>query len=1032
MLPFLPYADNDEARYSAAERFVGWIEERAIREARGDDVQISEVDPTGRFWLGRLGPKDEVTRPDERGDRLEPCAIGLRLRPQLGQTTFLVRVRCAIWLRERATKGDHRWRWTKPPPICINVQATILDSRDEIILGRDEITSALAAAGGHGLSAELRIRATGRTAKSRAIEITFVNSTESSDELDAVGGGRLFECSLEIANLEREPFELDTLPDSFRYDRNVEAFGVNCGIAISGDKIRTSDAPARSRVRPIYWAAKGECPDFTFNKLSREPLASCEALASEFEIWAAASWSAEALSVRSDAESWSEGMRDEAKSASEDFEIEFNRVKGGLEILKHNSQLRTAFMLMNRAMELSAKGRYDSWRPFQLAFLLANMNCLLLSREEADIVDIVWFATGGGKTETYLGLLITAALLDRMRGKLSGITAWSRFPLRLLSLQQTQRFANALAAAEIVRKESNIAGDPFSLGFLVGGAATPNRIKKESTRDGEWDADKVDDTQNPFRLLDICPFCRERTVSTQFDRRSWRLLHICSATQCVSRGEPLPIVVIDDEIWRFLPTIVVGTLDKAANIARQPGMRGLVGSPWGLCTRPGHGYTYAKRSDRKNGCLVPDCKGGTPGPLPISSELYAPTFRLQDELHLLRDSLGAVDAHYEAALDGIQEELTGAKPKILASSATLTGYKKQIAVLYRRTARVFPQPPPREGQGFWTADSCQLMRRYIALAPRRLTVEFVVDRLIVTLQHSIRRLINEPQAICSELAIDEAFADFLVNIYGTNVVYGNTLQDLDAVIRSSETQYAGLDPPPNVETLTGRTGFDNVRATLDRLEHPEERFEDRLHLIAASSMMSHGVDIDRLNIMIMLALPLGVSEFIQATARVGRRWPALVIVVPKMTRERDASVYRSFPEFVSHGDRFVEAIPITRKSRRVLERTLAGLELARMYLIHEPDAPTALTTPRNLNAFIRNNPDLLQEDRDAIANSLGLTELDEFLHDQLDIWFEGFNRNLREPTADIRFLSDLSPTGQPMLSLRDVDEQSPVSGDSSQ
>lgn len=188
----------------------------------------------------------------------------------------------------------------------------------------------------------------------------------------------------------------------------------------------------------------------------------------------------------------------------------------------------------------------------------------------------------------------------------------------------------------------------------------------------------------------------------------------------------------------------------------------------------------------------------------------------------------------------------------------------------------------------------------------------------------MRQLITAPSAICSELGIDVSYAPFLVDLYGTNVVYGNTLQDIDAVVRSSETQYAELTPPPNVATLTGRVDLEEVRETLDRLESPEPEFEKRLHLIAASSMMSHGVDIDRLNVMIMLAFPLGVAEFIQATARVGRRWPALVLVVPKMTRERDTSVYRAFPEFVTHGDRFVEPIPITRKSRRVLERTISG------------------------------------------------------------------------------------------------------------
>jgi hypothetical protein len=230
--------------------------------------------------------------------------------------------------------------------------------------------------------------------------------------------------------------------------------------------------------------------------------------------------------------------------------------------------------------------------------------------------------------------------------------------------------------------------------------------------------------------------------------------------------------------------------------------------------------------------------------------------------------------------------------------------------------------------------------------------------------------------------------------------------------------------------LTGRVEFEEVKRTLDRLETAEQRYEDRLHLIAASSMMSHGVDIDRLNVMIMLAFPLGVAEFIQATARVGRKWPALVLVVPKMTRERDASVYRAFPEFVSHGDRFVEPIPITRKSRRVLERTISGLEMARINLIHEPASNGRITMIRELNRYTQANPDMLAADERSIATDLGIDENDEFMRAQLHVWFDGFARNLREPPADARFPSDASPTGAPMTSLRDVEEQAPLKGNS--
>lgn len=1027
MTDFIPYSDAEASKYEAATRFVEWLEERAIVDARGDELTFSAVNPTGRFWLGRLGPKDVVTRQDQRGDRLEPCAIGLRMATPRIPIKFSAKVQFYLWLRERATGGEHTWQWRKSDALICEVQVLLDGWTGERTFGSDLISASLKAIGAETLAAEVRVSVTLKTSDVQVVEVTFVNV---GPEVEALADGRLFECSLTISGITRIPFELEALPDSFRFNRRVEAFGINCGAEVEGGNLRTSDAPAKSRYRPRYWSASSPCPDLKFETLAQSPVEPCEALLHAFGEWAKASWSEEALKKRAEDEHWSPAMIEEAELARRDFTSEQFRVASGVRYLKEDSALRTAFSAMNEAMKISAKGKYDSWRPFQIAFLLANLRSIVEPEKETDIVDIVWFATGGGKTETYLGLLITAAILDRMRGKLSGITAWSRFPLRMLSLQQTQRFANALAAAEIVRKGHELPGDPFSLGFLVGGSATPNRIKKESKRAIE-DADKISELVNPFRLLEVCPFCRNKGVTTKFDRRTWRLVHLCAVAGCASEGNPLPIFVIDDEIWRFLPTIVVGTLDKAANIARQTGMRGLVGFPWGMCSKPGHGYTYATRKEFPTGCLVPDCKG-VAVKLPMEGRHYAPTFRLQDELHLLRDSLGAVDAHYEAALDGIQRQLTGSVPKILASSATLSGYKKQVDVLYNRSARVFPQPPPNDGAGFWTSDSSALMRRYIALAPRRLTVEFVVDRLIVTLQSSIRELLTSPDEICEKLRISPEFVPFLVDIYGTNVVYGNTLKDIDAVIRSADTQYSDLSPPANVDSLTGRTGFDNIRAILDRLEHREPSFRDRIHIIAASSMMSHGVDIDRLNVMVMLALPLGVAEFIQATARVGRRWPAFVVVVPKMTRERDASVYRSFPEFISHGDRFVEPIPITRKSRQVLQRTIAGLEMARVQLIHEPEAHSSLALVRAFNSFVKTNSKVLDDDLCSIARDLGFSDNDELLNEELKQWFERFSRNLQEPPADTQFLSQISPTGDPMTSLRDVEEQAPIYGDSSQ
>ena len=391
----------------------------------------------------------------------------------------------------------------------------------------------------------------------------------------------------------------------------------------------------------------------------------------------------------------------------------------------------------------------------------------------------------------------------------------------------------------------------------------------------------------------------------------------------------------------------------------------------------------------------------------------------------MKDSLGAVDAHYESLFDGLQSELTGQRPKILASSATLTGYARQTEVLYSRAARVFPQQPPKIGEGFWTVDSDSMLRQFVALAPRGVTIEHAVDRMLSVLQSEIRRFISDPGAICAEADLAPENARELLSLYGTNVVYGNTLRDLDAVMRSAETQLtvSGV----NVDSLTGKTQFEEVRRTTARLETPEDAFEDRLHVISASSMMSHGVDIDRLNVMLMLGIPLTTAEFIQATARVGRKWPGLVMVLLKIGRERDASVFRSFPQFVEQGDRFIEAIPITRRSRRVLEKTIAGLELARILAIHEPRAQKSLAMISALRAFIRDNADTLGTDCASLLGYLGFTsETDVKLSGDIELWFERFERNLKDPLPNQRFANEASPTGKPMLSLRDVEEQVPV------
>lgn len=931
-----------------------------------------------------------------------------------------VTVRARGWVQDpkNGPVPDKRWWRTD----LVEEHVSVLIGAKGGAFGAKQLADAFTVVGAPGLMAEVRIDVEDWHQKTELV-VQLVNT--SPEKAKGLTDSHLYETQIEISGLTTVPFQLEALPDSFRYDRAVPAYGVNVGVDVPKPGVfRSSDTVSVQTFRPDYWNSAYEQPDLSFATLAVNPLPQLAALLVALAAYDDAHWSAAALDARQAAEGWTAMMRAEADRSAADVFAELDRLRTGLELMRTRPEILRAFQLMNEAIGLSARGQYSGWRPFQVGFLLSTVRFLAEPEDEVGYVDTVWFATGGGKTETYLGLLLTAAFFDRLTGKSLGVTAWSRFPLRLLSLQQTQRFADALASAEVVRLEHGVQGSPFSLGFLVGQAGTPNKIVPRVEHDDDIAPDSSG-MPDKYQVLLRCPFCRDENLQMHFDRQRWKLEHRCTNPTCRMHGRALPVYVVDQEVFRFLPTVVVGTLDKAASIGLQQAMRGLVGPPQKVCPVPWHGFTYAERSKTPNGCLVPNCQGGPVlKPLPMDAQRFAPSLRLQDELHLLRDSLGAVDSHYESLLDHLQHELSGRQAKIVASSATLTGYDRQIEVLYRRKGRVFPQPGPRAGESFWTVPTTQPLRRFVAVAPRGVTLEHVSDRTLDTLQRCIRDLLDDSAAVCAEAGVEPQHADMVISQYGTNVVYGTTLYDVEAAGRSlgSNNTVAGI----NVEQLTGQTDFDEVRGILERLEHPEDDFADRVHVIAASSMLSHGVDIERLNTMVMLGLPLTTAEFIQTTARVGRRHPGLVYVLHKIGRERDAQTFRHFGPYVRQGDRFVDAIPITRRSRRVLDLTIPGVVAARTLMIREPASRQRLSTPPKLRDYIRNIGLTSAAEAATVAEVLGLDGAEDTLHrQQIAEWLQAWFADLEDPTTKARFITELGPN-PPMRSLRDVEATAPI------
>ncbi len=1019
-------------RTADAEAFVSWMLEGVVADARGDRVQELAVAPAGRLWLGRLAPEIVVqqSRLGERSERLEPCEIGLRLR--LSEFDGRI-VRCTgrfvVW-HEIDSNGDaDSPKWRKRGPIEVTADLPTPRTTGTIeSAGRSGFAAALGAVGAEGMICEFHSEVEiGKDGPE--LVVTLVNlSPEDLPRWDT----NVYEARLFVNAGETLPFTLDNLPDSFRYDRRVSAYGVNGSVRqINDTTFCTADVAVHDQARLTYWDDDlGPPPDITFASLAADPIPALRHLVDACETWGDHHWATAVLADRADEEDWDDGMRAEADTEAGKFHEELARLRQGLSLLEDNESLRRSFRLANEAFARSPLVSHARWRPFQLGFLLANVASLLDDTPNGDrgIVDTLWFATGGGKTETYLLYVLTAAFFDRLRGKREGITSWGRFPLRMLSLQQTQRFADVLATAELIRSDKRIHGHEFSLGFLVGSAGTPNRIRRGSDhRPGDPDPS---DPHMPdrYKVLLYCPFCGNDDLQMRFDQERWALDHVCGDQECPRKGVQLPFRIVDEEIYRSLPTVVLGTLDKAASISMQAAMRGLYGAPSGRCSVRKHGFTYAPRHASPGGCLFPGCRADS-DPLAQDARLYAPTIRMQDELHLLRDSLGAVDSHYEALLDALQSHY-GSAPKIIASSATLAGHDEQVAALYQREGRTFPRPGPRAGRSFWSRDTEALARRFAGLAPRGVTLEYATDQLTESLQRVIRRAVDDPAAVAADSGIDVAALPELVLDYGVDVVYGSNLKDVEAVARSFDSQIQ-LDQPVNAATLTGRTPLDEVRTTLARLVDPEQDFYERVHLVAASSMLSHGVDVNRLNVLVMLGLPLATAEFIQTTSRVGRSHPGLVIVLHKIGRERDAAVYRTFPSFVAHADRLIDPVPITAKSRRVLELTFAGLVQGRLYGIHEPAALAAelsqLTTPATVKRAFAKLPVHESRELEALIDMLGFDgPLEANLRNDITVYLREFYRALNDPASTATWVSDLFSTSAPMRSLRDVEKQAPV------
>lgn len=573
-----------------------------------------------------------------------------------------------------------------------------------------------------------------------------------------------------------------------------------------------------------------------------------------------------------------------------------DRMEEAVTLIRDDADVRSAFQLSQMAMNLQfgwlRGGAGLVWRPFQLGFQLLVLASLAnRSHRDRAVMDLLWFPTGGGKTEAYLALTAFVILLRRLRATKTdeglGVAVFMRYTLRLLTIQQFQRAAAMILACELLRRQSqatkssipDLGMSPIGIGLWVGGGATPNTLKEA--------IDQTYDSSSTYVQITKCPACGEKL--------EWKVTRSESSVKCVSgpsecelaaTGESLPIWTIDEEVYWHSPALLIGTVDKFAQIVRKMDTRSLFGS--------------------NSNCSPPD-------------------LIVQDELHLISGPLGSIAGLYEVAIDELCRR-DAVRPKIVGSTATIRRAPDQIQALFDRETYQFPAPGLDAGNsGFAVIDQTSPGRLYVGVTTAGRSATYMLQALTASLLQA---------------ATDPAASPEERNFYWTQVIYFNSLRELGHALvlmqddvpvsirqisaRRGESSRS-VDAPAE---LTSRVPSYGIRDMLDRLATDADNSE-AVDLLLASNMISVGMDISRLGLMVVNAQPKTLSEYIQATSRVGRGdVPGLIITMYNNMRARDRSHYETFETWHRSFYRDVEATSVTPFASRAQDKAVHAVLVA--------------------------------------------------------------------------------------------------------
>ncbi|MFN7998446.1 MAG: DEAD/DEAH box helicase family protein [Bryobacteraceae bacterium] len=747
--------------------------------------------------------------------------------------------------------------------------------------------------------------------------------------------------TVSVPRAAHRPTIFQELPASFRYDRTMPGVGINSQVdATSSASI--IDLTAESV--PITETSRLEAREFkdadpTFSGLASQPIPILESIARHMDAYDANQWQSKIQALA--------GLeRTEAKASREEFQQEIDRFKRGVALLKDATfpLVLQAFLLMNNAMGAANKA-HARWRLFQIAFIvsllpeLASREYPALATDQDGFVDLLWFAAGGGKTEAFMGIILWQAFFDRLRGKRFGNSAFVRFPLRLLTFQQLQRLARALSAAEVVRKACGLKGARFSIGYLVGGTVTPNSISDELHR--RYCKQGVD---LKYQRIFKCPFC-DGPVSLSYEPVLRLIEHHCANSQCAASGERLPIYVTDQDIYRFLPTVIVSTVDKLALLGQNHRFSNLFGRIDLICGK--HGATFSKANELCEAAAAlgrgerpPTCAGAPVYYGPFHD--LAPAILVQDELHLLNEELGTFDAHYETGVIALFKSL-GAKPwKIIGATATIQEFDRQAWELYLRGARQFPAHGPDADDSFYyrqNPDKCGRIFVGLLGVGRKHTpaVTKALSIFYREMQTARELAAQDPAKAASIFGIGQLTASEqkdLFFLYELALTYVLTRKGSDQVAEAIESRVRRElqeNCPQHgdllLEMFNGGVDVSHMIAAMDELKAMTSTGDPstRTRGVVTTNIIGHGVDVDRFNVIVFAGFTRLVAEYIQASARVGRKYPGISVFVPTPQSERDRSIFGRFAKFHQYLDRLVDPAAVTRWPEPAMRRTLPGL-----------------------------------------------------------------------------------------------------------